>query len=389
MGGGFKEDLKSLAAQPSMTLLKALSDAASLGAEGNDKDVPGGQLVKQLNVIVQQFDGGNGKAVTPSASAPAPTLLSTLHEETQGQADNGERERAWKQVQQEIRKFVTLSTPRAFTKDGLASAWRSCGQVFQHAGSLNTSRTEDTSEPWSSETKPPDNLRKDVTDFATSVTGSQPRTPGSAWLAQDREHCCALPCLQGKGEDMQEGKLHFVWRGLYLPGNLQRSQLSRLLRAAPSEKAKVLARSEVPQAPEDWQDRNGTDVPLFWQEGKPIRFYLSVLDEFKIKAAFDVTAGSGALMEACLTRGVLYHGLCQALRHALRKCISSAHALECCSLRGPGLNRDHLHWLSAVADRAACGLMSVEGSSLYSDEAAATAKKHFSGILRQRGSPAD
>ena len=28
-----------------------------------------------------------------------------------------------------------------------------------------------------------------------------------------------------------------------------------------------------------------------------------------------MTAGSGALMEACLTAGVLYHGVCHMLRH--------------------------------------------------------------------------
>ena len=33
----------------------------------------------------------------------------------------------------------------------------------------------------------------------------------------------------------------------------------------------------------------------------------------KIQAVFDLTVGSGALMEACMGAGVLYHGLCPDL----------------------------------------------------------------------------
>ena len=66
----------------------------------------------------------------------------------------------------------------------------------------------------------------------------------------------------------------------------------------------------VPDAPDDWADRNDGDVPLFWMESKSIGLWGALLDEFKITACFDVTAGSGALMEACISRGTLYHGLC-------------------------------------------------------------------------------
>ncbi len=37
-------------------------------------------------------------------------------------------------------------------------------------------------------------------------------------------------------------------------------------------------------APEDWADRYGPpDVPLFWQESKPVSFWSAILDEFKFK----------------------------------------------------------------------------------------------------------
>jgi len=46
-----------------------------------------------------------------------------------------------------------------------------------------------------------------------------------------------------------------------------------------------------------------------------------------------------------------------------------------------GLNRDHMSWVQAVADRAACGLIAVEGSTLFSEEGAKGVRKHFKNIL--------
>ena len=100
-------------------------------------------------------------------------------------------------------------------------------------------------------------------------------------------------------------------------------------------KAKILAvcpgapaAPAVTAVPDPWKDNHGEDVPLFWQEAKPISFYLALIDDLQVKAVFDMTAGSGALMEAALTRGIQYHGIC--------------------------FNRDHMTWLQAIADRAAC-----------------------------------
>eukprot|EP00435_Cladocopium_sp_Y103_P016055 s2692_g4.t1 len=46
-----------------------------------------------------------------------------------------------------------------------------------------------------------------------------------------------------------------------------------------------------------------------------------------------------------------------------------------------GLNKEHLQWLQAIADRAACGLIAVEGSSLFSEENAAAVKKSFPDVI--------
>lgn len=128
-------------------------------------------------------------------------------------------------------------------------------------------------------------------------------------------------------------------------------------------KAKILAvcpgapaAPAVTAVPDPWKDNHGEDVPLFWQEAKPISFYLALIDDMQVKAVFDMTAGSGALMEAALTRGIQYHGIC--------------------------FNRDHMTWLQAIADRAACGLITVSASALYSDELAKTVKDHFPDLLR-------
>ena len=96
------------------------------------------------------------------------------------------------------------------------------------------------------------------------------------------------------------------------------------------EKKKVFG-SAVP-APDDYQERHHDDQPLSWQESKPIALWLALLGELRIQCASDVSAGSGALMEACLTRGVQYHGLC--------------------------INKEHMSWVQAISDRVACGLIS-------------------------------
>ena len=93
-----------------------------------------------------------------------------------------------------------------------------------------------------------------------------------------------------------------------------------------SEKAKLLGSTVVqgsrsisqiqaaaPDLPDDWLERNGKDVPLFWNESKPIAFWCALIDDWKIQAVFDLTPGSGACMEACLMRGVQYYGVCHGL----------------------------------------------------------------------------
>ena len=65
-------------------------------------------------------------------------------------------------------------------------------------------------------------------------------------------------------------------------------------------------------------------------------YWTGFIDEMKIGAVMDLSPGSGALLEAALSRGILYYGLCR--------------------------NRSHMNWLQGIADRATCGLIATQGS---------------------------
>ena len=122
------------------------------------------------------------------------------------------------------------------------------------------------------------------------------------------------------------------------------------------EKGQIFPNGEAEKVPDDWEERFGDDtLPLFWQESKPIQFWAALLGAYKITSVFDCTAGSGALLEACMTQGTIYHGLCAS--------------------------KEHQAWLQAIADRAACGLVSLEGSTLFSDSLALEVKKFFPDVL--------
>ena len=82
---------------------------------------------------------------------------------------------------------------------------------------------------------------------------------------------------------------------------------------AQDAKVNVLKLATPPTLPEEWSDRNGSDVPLFWCESKPIAFFLALIDDWHVQAIFDCTPGTGACLEAALTRGVAYHGCCRNL----------------------------------------------------------------------------
>lgn len=88
---------------------------------------------------------------------------------------------------------------------------------------------------------------------------------------------------------------------------------SEIMLVPKGEKAAILGHSADVSPPDDWLENHANDVPLFWHESKPIAFWQALLDDWLVQTVVDCTPGSGALMEACLTRGVQYHAICAAL----------------------------------------------------------------------------
>eukprot|EP00435_Cladocopium_sp_Y103_P014364 s1151_g3.t1 len=408
MQGKYMEDCKLLSQENTK-----LSHAVAEAAQAVQREEKGGEkkpleLIKCLCLIVKSFDT-NTKSVSIANSLPAQSLIQTLTPSGSTEEDALGRERVWKQVQAERRKFVTFSVVPKLTKESLQSALRASGKVWSHSGQLNSSHrlifasadlaTEDGAEPWLQPSPPQAAQWNAVAEFAVSLTG-----PTDFCLLCDgrmREEDLVL-------SQTQTEEIFIIYSGGCVPraGRMRRVPLSsrkvetasirfpaqrsklktikkenftscgeattyqntysgvafrpaaELPLISNSEKAKIFnaAAHAAPAAPEAWQDAHSDDVPLFWQEGKPISFYLAILDEFKVKTVFDMTAGSGALMEASITRGVQYHGLC--------------------------LNREHMQWLQGVADRAACGLISIQGSTLHSDELAKSVRQYFADVLQ-------
>lgn len=140
------------------------------------------EFLKQLKLATEMFEGSS-KSVTASSAAPAPSLLNqlTTARSVDGEGDV-ERERHWKTIQGERRKFVSFGVPKAFTKDGILASYRACGKVFAHSGILNSSHKllcasadlvfEQGDEPWLTASVPPTPLWKEIVGFlASSATG--------------------------------------------------------------------------------------------------------------------------------------------------------------------------------------------------------------------------
>ena len=97
------------------------------------------------------------------------------------------------------------------------------------------------------------------------------------------------------------------------------------------------------QAPEPWTESHGEDVPLFWQECKPIELYLALLDEFKGKAPHSRIRGPyGGLPDP---RSAISWDLHQSRPHDL-----AAGSGGPCSMR-PDLHRG-LHFVRGRASQA-------------------------------------
>lgn len=180
MRGKYIDDCRTLSSQ-NVKLSKAVSDAARSSQDDNKSEPAVTELVKALCLVVQSFDA-NAKSVAISTAAPAPSLISTLNSNGDGGEDAAERERVWKLVQGERRKYITFSVVSKYSKDALNHAFRQCGKVWSFTGQLNSSHRliiasadlieENQAEPWLNLSPRKADVWKSVAEFCLGVTGS-------------------------------------------------------------------------------------------------------------------------------------------------------------------------------------------------------------------------
>eukprot|EP00435_Cladocopium_sp_Y103_P068444 s259_g31.t1 len=176
----FLSDCKDLAGA-SGGLTKALQVAEDMAVEGTS-DVVVTALVKEIRVITQMFDG-HAKTISaiPGCAAPAPALLVQLTGDAETAEDEGERQRQWKGVQSERKRFVTLSVPKSWDQNGLQTAFRAATKVFSFNGNLNASHRmiiasadlfdQEVEQPWQGPAKPNVAEWSEVLAFASSMSG--------------------------------------------------------------------------------------------------------------------------------------------------------------------------------------------------------------------------
>lgn len=180
MRGKSLEDCRTLGAG-NLKLPQAVSDAAKNLQGDNKSETSVTELVKAVCLVVQSFDT-NAKSVSISAAAPAPSLITTLNSNADGGEDVADRERIWRLVQGERRKYITFSVVPKHSKEAMTNAFRQCGKVWSFSGQLNSSHRlitasadlmpETSAEPWLNFSPPATDVWKSVAEFCMGVTGS-------------------------------------------------------------------------------------------------------------------------------------------------------------------------------------------------------------------------
>ena len=131
MSGQYGDDLREISqcGEPVAKMLQPTArDAGEEASEGASI-----ALVVQLCEVVKAFDSSS-KSVSVKSTAPAPSLMSTLNQTQPVEELTAERERVWKLVQGERRKFATFSVPKSFKQESLLGSFRACGKAYGHSG---------------------------------------------------------------------------------------------------------------------------------------------------------------------------------------------------------------------------------------------------------------
>lgn len=414
--GTFDQDMKTMAA--SSSTVGALMQA-SPGPDAKNKDsAPGGAFGEKIREVMRLLAHAS-RGIEPGSENAAPKMgvRSLVRQASDPDSMDTalaqeERDNVWRQAVAVRKRHVSLSVATAATADAYRTAFNACGPVHRFTGVLNESHRlfvasadlvrDSDNEPWHNVGAPPAqdwaemmkflNSRDGPRDFVLSFDGRvrscrreaedgikhaskaelwitysgtlhrAGRTRSTILAAENREvGILGLPCNRTKLKIEKRDALNAcgeksTFFGTYSGANFRTTAELPLL--SPEIKSQM-GFSSATGPPEAWADKHGKLEPLFWQETKPISYWICMLTDFKIKAVFDMTPGSGALAEACLSLGLTYHGVC--------------------------LNTKHMHWLATVVDRAACGLITHQGCSpLFQQDLATLLEKHFNDIVEAR-----
>ena len=282
------------------------------------------------------------------------------------------------------KKYVTLSTPKNFTEEGLSGAFRSSGVVQKCNGILNESHRlfagsaelwqETTDEPWAQVSPPNLDEWSPVLKFLASRDGSADfsvafdgRDRGARRAQEDVFDTRFGGAAMQRKAGSSCSELWIVYRGSpgtsvcrtrltvlsanHVEGGMMSMPVARnklkvvkrethavcgevttvfgsytgveyrpkpeAPRISSIEKDKIFKQTGRKPLPDAWTEDYGASEPLFWQETKPIGMWRALIQDFQVKSIFDVTAGSGALAEAAMMEGAVYHGLCAAPRDSV------------------------------------------------------------------------
>lgn len=180
----YLDDLREIAkgTEAIPKLLQQHMTAQSNPAESKEQSpVVSCDFVKKFAVVVKAFEH-NSKSFAADSAVPAPSILTTLNKDQTSDDLKGERERVWKLVQAERRKYINFSVVKAMSTEALRTLFTSSGKVFNHSGSLNSSHrlvcasadlmVEDVKEPWLHYSKPEEKSWKSIQEFCTTTHGN-------------------------------------------------------------------------------------------------------------------------------------------------------------------------------------------------------------------------
>ena len=216
-----------------------------------------------------------------------------------------------------------------------------------------------------------------------------------------------------------------LWGAWSIAPRSRRAKRNTSLPAAKNPRSRAHTLAWVPGREEEHSvsvNSPKSSAPSCRVEGAPWRGCATFLE--RVKANCILAGSSGWLvhssglrcdprhMEASLTRGAVYHGVCLQLSLSFfsftetltsvadffvavschnsdqRYLDSLRHTaynkeLSCFFIPCPcwGLSKQHQQWLQAVSDRSACALIAMEGSTLFSEENSKHVKKFFSDLI--------